>query len=85
MKDLVIVTVRHGCAEVYSCPDSMDVIIVDQDGDFPFYCNDCENYWGPADWPDWDDTTHPDLNDDDLLSDTVILTCHDCVKERENL
>lgn len=45
----VIIIVRGGCAEVYDQPDEVQVVIVDMDGDYSWYCPSCRNAWtGPS-------------------------------------
>ena len=46
----VIVVVEGGCAEVFEQPADLDVIIVDQDGDYPYLCRKCNECWGPDTW-----------------------------------
>jgi len=68
----VLVMVYRGCAEILEQPDDIDVIIVDRDGDYPWYCEACENVWGPRLYPDF----HDEIDDDD--PEDFFHLCPDC-------
>jgi hypothetical protein len=70
----VIIVVEQGCASVHEQPDGLDVVIVDQDGDRPYWCRQCECLWGA------DDATPADIDAGCMYTNQPINTCPTCRK-----
>ena len=80
MTKTCIITVKDGCAEIYGlAPDGVDIIIVDQDGDYPYLCLQCGETWGPDSWDaDATDVDPYVPTDEQLEIDSVVVPCPAC-------